>query len=295
MQNQINYHYARIDTKRDLKNENQARSELSKMIEFDSIVFIRKGPRRKHFSRLLIIFNSEVQASTLLAIPSFQLCGSPATIRLVPEPEALKIERESKTKLYVGNLPKSANNLDLWNHFKQFGKLAYSYVITSPKTRKSKGFGFVIFDKRAGMDKALAKSGQRIKGRLISMKPFLNKSQIKRANALKSNSKGVEGLKQPQNKQEEPKAKGDAKEESASESQVQSNLFLTKSNPEKRQEKLKIPNMEFDGDSLLKSSMLLKKLRDRKTLESNVRFNPQRRNVYKFSAKNVLLLRRYRR
>lgn len=257
MQNQFNYCYIRIDTKQNLKNENTARSELNSLLNgITSMTFVRKGPRRKEFSTVLILLKGQDQADSLLKNPDFKLCGSGTKLCQIPEEEANRIEKESRTKLYVGNLPKSANNLDLWNHFKQFGKLAYSYVITNPKTKKSKGFGFVIFDKRNSMDKALAKKGQRIKGKVISMKPFLNKSQIRRqkAAALRKDTREEQNSARDQ-------------------TQNQSKIIMTNSHQEPRHEKLKIPNMEFDRDSVLKAGSVVRVLHHADKSEGNLRYN----------------------
>lgn len=266
-------HYMRLKTHQNLKNENKARSELTSVTEITSLTFIRKGPRRKEFSQILLVLPSKTSMESLLSLKT--LCGSSISLTPISEEEALKIERDSKTKLYVGNLPKSADNIDLWNHFKQFGKLAYSYVITNPKTKKSKGFGFVIFDKRSSVDKALEAKGQRIKGKLITMKMFLNKSQIKREKGV-SSGKG---------KESDSGVSGGEREEF---SRV-SGFYLTNSNPEiVVQEKLKIPNMEFDKDGDLKAGIVTRELQHQKDFEGGLRFNQRGRPMLGFGfSKNL--------
>lgn len=262
MQNQILSNCVKIHLKKNLTNENAVRSEIGELVEVEGFTFIRKGQRRKEFDTFVLQLTSSTETQKLMNQSPLIIAGIPAKIAQISQEEAENIEKEAKTKLYVGNLPKSANNLDLWNHFKQFGKLAYSYVISNPKTQKSKGFGFVIFDKRSSLEKALAKKSQKIKGKTITMKIFLNKSQIKRSKGKNQRKETAENTKE----EEEV-------EESEGGEHNQSNFYLTKSNPEIRQEKVKIPNMEFDGDSLLKATKIVKDLFHSKNFERNLRYN----------------------
>lgn len=50
-------------------------------------------------------------------------------------------------KLYVGNLPYSAGADALRTHFSQAGTVIDAVVITDKSTGRSKGFGFVEFEK----------------------------------------------------------------------------------------------------------------------------------------------------
>ena len=49
-------------------------------------------------------------------------------------------------KLYVGNLPYSANDDALREHFSQAGTVASATVVTDRETGRSRGFGFVEFE-----------------------------------------------------------------------------------------------------------------------------------------------------
>lgn len=50
-------------------------------------------------------------------------------------------------KLYVGNLPYEVTTDDLRTHFSQAGTVVDSVVIIDKRTGRSKGFGFVEFEK----------------------------------------------------------------------------------------------------------------------------------------------------
>jgi len=52
---------------------------------------------------------------------------------------------EDKKKLYVGNLPYSANADELRKVFSEFGEVVDAVVISDKYSGRSKGFGFVTF------------------------------------------------------------------------------------------------------------------------------------------------------
>lgn len=49
----------------------------------------------------------------------------------------------SNKRIYVGNLPYSVKNRDLYNLFAQFGNVISAIVLNERGTRRSRGFGFV--------------------------------------------------------------------------------------------------------------------------------------------------------
>ena len=80
------------------------------------------------------------------------------------------------TKLYVGNLPYSAKEESLKEHFSSAGSVASVKIIIDRETGSSKGFGFVEFenadDAKAAIDKL---SGQELKGRAIVVNEAIEK------------------------------------------------------------------------------------------------------------------------
>ena len=69
-------------------------------------------------------------------------------------------------KLYVGNLPYSVTDEQLGQMFAQFGQVSSAVVIKFKDTGRSKGFGFVEFDKDEEADKAIEEmNGKEIEGR----------------------------------------------------------------------------------------------------------------------------------
>ena len=58
-------------------------------------------------------------------------------------------------KLYVGNLPYQVTTDELRTHFSQAGTVVDAIVITDKRTGRSKGFGFVEFEKEEEATKAV--------------------------------------------------------------------------------------------------------------------------------------------
>lgn len=73
-------------------------------------------------------------------------------------------------KIYVGNLPYSANEEDLENFFTTAGTVTEARVIMDRDTQRSKGFGFVTFADQSAAEKAIKDlDGQDMQGRTIKV------------------------------------------------------------------------------------------------------------------------------
>lgn len=70
-----------------------------------------------------------------------------------------------QNKLFVGNLPFSANENDLQIAFEQFGEIDEIRVITDRETGRSRGFAFVTFAEKESADSALSMDGKELNGR----------------------------------------------------------------------------------------------------------------------------------
>ena len=72
------------------------------------------------------------------------------------------------TKLYVGNLPYSAKEESLKEHFSSAGSVASVKIIIDRETGRSKGFGFVEMDSDDGAQSAVSQlDGQEFEGRSL--------------------------------------------------------------------------------------------------------------------------------
>jgi len=73
-------------------------------------------------------------------------------------------------KLYVGNLPHSANQQTLQDTFSQCGTVDWVTVITDRDTGQSKGFGFVEMSSDSEAQKAMQElNGSSLDGREITV------------------------------------------------------------------------------------------------------------------------------
>lgn len=59
-------------------------------------------------------------------------------------------------KLYVSNLSYNANENDLTSVFEEFGTVTEAKVVIDRETNRSRGFGFVTFEKAEDADAAIA-------------------------------------------------------------------------------------------------------------------------------------------
>lgn len=75
---------------------------------------------------------------------------------------------EPKNKLYVGNLPYSANDESLKQLFAEFGEVTEAKVISDKFSGRSKGFGFVTMTDDASAQKAIeGVNGKDVDGRPV--------------------------------------------------------------------------------------------------------------------------------
>jgi RNA recognition motif-containing protein len=75
-----------------------------------------------------------------------------------------------ENKLYVGNLPYSATEDDLKNHFSQAGTVTSVALIKDRATGRAKGFGFVEMSTAEEAQKAISMfHGQDFMGRTITV------------------------------------------------------------------------------------------------------------------------------
>lgn len=71
-------------------------------------------------------------------------------------------------KLYVGNLPYSAKEESLKEHFSSAGSVASVKIIIDRETGRSKGFGFVEMESDDGAQSAVSQlDGQEFEGRSL--------------------------------------------------------------------------------------------------------------------------------
>jgi len=80
-----------------------------------------------------------------------------------PEPEQFR-------KLFIGGLDYRTTDESLKKHFEQWGQIVDVVVMKDPKTRKSRGFGFVTYARAFMVDEAQAARPHRVDGREVEPK-----------------------------------------------------------------------------------------------------------------------------
>lgn len=83
-------------------------------------------------------------------------------------------------KLFVGGLPSKWRSEELEQFFKSYGKLDIAYVITHPKTGRSKGFGYIVFHELEGRNKVLSIKDFNVGKKVLSVSEYSNKETIKK-------------------------------------------------------------------------------------------------------------------
>lgn len=63
---------------------------------------------------------------------------------------------EPRNRIYVGNLPWSADDARLEQLFSEYGKVLSARVVSDRETGRSRGFGFVVLSSEAEMNDAIS-------------------------------------------------------------------------------------------------------------------------------------------
>lgn len=80
--------------------------------------------------------------------------------------------------IFIANLDFAITSDDLKNTFSQFGEVSYAHVVYDPKTKKSKGYGYIEMDNDDEARNAIAAlNGLEIQDRKIDVKEALPKGK----------------------------------------------------------------------------------------------------------------------
>lgn len=86
--------------------------------------------------------------------------------RMNPEDD----DEEDDRKIFVGGLSWETTTKDLKDYFEKFGEVTNSHLKTDLETRKSRGFGFVVFASADTVEKVLEEKEHKLHGRIIDPK-----------------------------------------------------------------------------------------------------------------------------
>uniref|UniRef100_A0A8C9USW7 Heterogeneous nuclear ribonucleoproteins A2/B1 n=1 Tax=Spermophilus dauricus TaxID=99837 RepID=A0A8C9USW7_SPEDA len=86
-------------------------------------------------------------------------------------------EKVQFRKLFIGGLSFKTTEESLRNYYEQWGKLTDCVVMRDPASKRSRGFGFVIFSSKAEVDAAMAARPHSINGRVVEPKPAVAREE----------------------------------------------------------------------------------------------------------------------
>lgn len=81
---------------------------------------------------------------------------------------------KSAFRLFVSNLPWTANSQKLKNYFSKFGQINSANIVFDRKTGLSRGYGFVIFNNQIGFEAAKQAKKHIIDGSAINIEQVHN-------------------------------------------------------------------------------------------------------------------------
>lgn len=92
-------------------------------------------------------------------------------------------EPEHLRKLFIGGLDYRTTDETLKAYFEKWGKVVDVVVMKDPKTKRSRGFGFITYSKPYMVDEAQSKRPHKIDGRVVEPKRAVPRQDINRPEA----------------------------------------------------------------------------------------------------------------
>ncbi|XP_062535251.1 heterogeneous nuclear ribonucleoprotein 87F-like [Armigeres subalbatus] len=92
-------------------------------------------------------------------------------------------EPEHMRKLFIGGLDYRTTDETLKAYFEKWGKVVDVVVMKDPKTKRSRGFGFITYSKPYMVDEAQSKRPHKIDGRVVEPKRAVPRQDINRPEA----------------------------------------------------------------------------------------------------------------
>lgn len=117
-------------------------------------------------------------------------------LQYVREPEHIR-------KLFIGGLDYRTTDESLKAHFEKYGNVVDVVVMKDPKTKRSRGFGFITYSRSFMVDKAQDARPHKVDGRVVEPKRAVPRQDINRPEAGASVKKlFVGGLKDDHNEED---------------------------------------------------------------------------------------------
>jgi hypothetical protein len=84
---------------------------------------------------------------------------------------AQSADAQSASKLFVGGLHYMTTDVDFRAYFSQFGAVESAQVVLNRETRKSRGFGFIVFADDSSVDRVMELETHEIHSKVVEVKP----------------------------------------------------------------------------------------------------------------------------
>jgi RNA recognition motif-containing protein len=147
---------------------------------------MKKSRKKKVMNRgfCLIKYQKVKSARRVIEIKNHTIMGRLVTCREYLKGEKLKEGKKCKNerKIYISGLSPNTVNEDIIQAFRRFGNVESGYTLKEQATGHSKGFGFVTFETKKSVKKALDSHHINIKGETVQIAPFSksrdNESQL---------------------------------------------------------------------------------------------------------------------
>ncbi|EAN32192.2 RNA-binding protein 34 [Theileria parva strain Muguga] len=201
-----------IKTKSDLVKKLQIDPKIIQSVHFRSLPIHPKYARNKKVAVIKQKFsdakdnqNAYVKLSDpkylneLLEKNTLEVDGHHLFINTSDKDSFSKFSR--KKTVFVGRLPPTANEDDLYNIFMNISPVKAVRIVRDPVTMKSKGFGFVAFDNRPAVVEAIRElNNTEFKGYTLNVTKCLEEIQLKDKPKFKNKNKFNRGNKGSKNK-----------------------------------------------------------------------------------------------
>lgn len=108
----------------------------------------------------------------------------------------------------MGGLPRNLPDDALRSYFERFGSLKKAYVVRDSNSGKTRGFGFLIFERKESLELVLQNRPHLLRGKEVFIKQSQSKQEMGLKKGEKKDLEGTEEQKHqvnPQNKSKKPR------------------------------------------------------------------------------------------
>lgn len=99
------------------------------------------------------------------------------------DPQLEDLEPEQQRKLFIGSLSFDTTDEGMREYFKQFGDVLDCIVMKDPKTKRSRGFGFITFRTVSMVDEVMERRPHKLDGRTVTPKRAVSREDSEKPGA----------------------------------------------------------------------------------------------------------------